>query len=371
MRDAAGRDGLEALSVALEHALSFRWDDLPAVTHDIAGIGGRIRAESDDFVVTEIPAYLPEGRGSHTYVRVEKVGLTTRDLVVALVAAGVPDRSIGVAGLKDKAARTEQWLSVPNAHADAVAALEQTPGVRVLEVSRHRNKLGIGHLRGNRFRIRVRDVAVGSGECARAVLVALAARGAPNYVGPQRFGRFGRNAVDGYREVHGQVMPGGPRLRRFFVAALQSSIFNTLLAARVRDGRYATVIDGDWARKHDTGGTFEVLDAAAEAPRALALAISATLPLYGSKVRPSAGAAGADEAALLRRLGLRWEQFRARRGDRRITRLVDLDATVEEEPEISAVTLAFTLPKGSYATTLVREITKVAVDAPLDGAEGG
>jgi len=369
--DVGGRDDLEALTPEREHALTFRWDDLPAVTSDLPGIGGRIRAESDDFDVREIPAYLPEGRGSHTYVRVEKVGLTTRDVVVALIAAGVPDRAVGVAGLKDKLARTEQWLSIPNAHADAVSALEATPGVRVLEVSRHRNKLGIGHLRGNRFRIRVRGVSAGAGERARSILAALAARGAPNYVGPQRFGRFGRNAVDGYREVHGQVMPGGPRLRRFFVAALQSQIFNALLAGRVRDGRFATVVAGDWARKHDTGGTFEVLDAAAEAPRALALAISATLPLYGSKVRPSGQAAGADEAAQLRRLGLRWEQFRARRGDRRITRLVDLDATVEDEPEIAALTLAFTLPKGSYATTLVREITKVAVDAPLDASGDG
>jgi tRNA pseudouridine13 synthase len=362
---------LDALTPEREHALTFRWTDLPAVTHDLDGIGGRIRAESDDFDVREIPAYLPEGRGSHTFVRVEKVGRTTRDLVVVLTEAGVPDRSIGVAGLKDKVARTEQWLSIPNAHADAVSALEATAGVRVLEVSRHRNKLGIGHLRGNRFRIRVRDVLPGAAERARAIIAALAARGAPNYVGPQRFGRFGRNAVDGYRDVHGQSVPGGHRLRRFFVAALQSRIFNMLLAERVRDGRYASVVDGDWARKHDTGGTFEVRDVAAEAPRALALDISATLPLYGSKVRPSSGAAGADEASVMRRLGLRWEQFRSRRGDRRITRLVGLDATIEEEHDLAALTIAFTLPKGSYATTLVREITKVEVDAPLDATGDG
>lgn len=357
---------LAALTPEREHALTFRWDDLPLVTRDLPGTGGGIRAVSDDFDVREIPAYLPEGRGSHTYVRVEKVGLTTRDLVAALVAAGVPDRSIGVAGLKDKLARTEQWLSLPNAHAAAVADLDATPGVSVLEVSRHRNKLGIGHLRGNRFRIRIRDVAPAAADRAREVLAALARHGAPNYVGPQRFGRFGRNAVDGFLEVNGVVRPGGPRLRRFFVAALQSQLFNLWLAARVLDGRYASVVSGDWARKHDTGGTFEVLDGAAETPRARDLAISATLPLYGSKVRPSRAQAGLDEAALMTRLGLRWEQFRGRRGDRRITRLARLDAVVEAEPD--AIVLDFTLPKGCYATTLVREVTKTAVDAPLDEA---
>lgn len=353
-----------ALTPDRELALSFRWSDLPTVSADLPGTGGRIRVEPDDFCVREIPAYLPEGRGSHTYVRVEKVGLTTRDLVVLLIAAGVPDRSIGVAGLKDKQARTEQWLSLPNAHAEAVEALAAAPGVRVLEVSRHRNKLGIGHLRGNRFTIRVRDVGTTAEGRARAVLAALAERGAPNYVGPQRFGRFGRNAIDGYREIHGLAMPGGPRLRRFFVAALQSQLFNLLLAERVRDGRYTTVVAGDWARKHDTGGTFEVVDVESEGPRAQGLAISATLPLYGSRVRVSNATAGEAETSLLERFGLRWEQFRARRGDRRITRLVGLDASLEAEP--GALRLSFTLPKGSYATTLMREITKAEVDAPLD-----
>ena len=357
------------LDADLVRALTFRWSDLPTVTADLPGTAGHIRAHPDDFVVCEIPAYLPEGRGSHTYVRVEKVGRTTRDLVSLLVAAGVPDRSIGVAGLKDKAARTEQWLSLPNAHAAAVAALEEADGVRVLEVSRHRNKLGVGHLHGNRFTVRVRDVAPGAAARAVAILDALAERGAPNYVGPQRFGRFGRNAIDGYLELKGETRPGGPRLRRFFVAALQSQLFNLLLAGRVRDGSYASVVSGDWARKHDTGGTFEVLDPEVEAPRARALAISATLPLYGSKVRVSNGAAGAAEAAALERLGLRWSDFRARRGDRRSSRLAGLEAAVDDEGD--ALLLRFTLPKGSYATTLLREITKGEVDAPLDAPDDG
>lgn len=354
------------LTPAREHALRFRWDDLPPITADLPGTGGRIRLAPEDFVVREVPAYLPEGRGSHTYVRVEKVGLTTRDLITVLTREGVPERSIGVAGLKDKVARTEQWLSLPNAHASAVAALEATDGVEVLEVSRHRNKLGVGHLRGNRFSVRVREVTPDAAARARAVVVALAERGLPNYLGPQRFGRYGRNAVDGYREVFSQAVPGGPRLRRFFVMALQSHLFNLLLAGRVRDGRYATVVSGDWARKHDTGGTFEVQDVEREAPRARALAISATLPLYGSRVPVSSGEAGAAEVALLERFGLRWAQFRARRGDRRITRLIGLEADLEADA--GALVLRFSLPRGSYATTLLREVTKVEVDAPLDAS---
>ena len=355
------------LDPELEAVLTFRWADLDGVTPDLPGCGGRLRADPEDFVVRELPLYLPSGEGSHAYARVEKVGSTTRDLQRALVAAGVPIARIGVAGLKDKVARTEQWLSVPRSHeVEAWAALEALDGVRVLETSRHGNKLGIGHLRGNAFRVRVRGGVPDGADRARAVAARLAEVGIPNYLGPQRFGRLGRNAVDGWRLVRGERVPGDVRLQRFFVSALQSQVFNLLLAERVRDGLYRALVAGDWARKHDTGGTFEVVDAEAESPRALALKVSATLPLHGKKVRLSGGAAGAREGRLLAALGLRWTDLVRRHGDRRSSRLAGVRVDVEAAGD--DLWLAFELPKGSYATTLLRELLKVDVDAPLDDA---
>ncbi len=366
------------LDADLEARLTFRWSDLPPVTGDLAGTGGVLRVDPDDFAVRELPAYLPSGDGSHAYARVEKVGHTTRDLLLALADAGIPEANVGVAGLKDKVARTEQWLSVPRRFEDvAWPALAALDGVTVLETSRHRNKLGIGHLRGNAFTIRIRDVAATDGgaaaDAARAVLARLARDGSPNYFGPQRFGRFGRNAVDGWRLVHGEAVPGGHRLKRFFVSALQSQLFNLWLAERVVDGTYTGVVVGDWARKHDTGGTFEVGedDWADAQARAASLAISATLPLYGKKVRPSAAEAGRREAAGLAALGLRWLDLVGRHGDRRSTRIAGLSAEVEAAGD--DLVLRFDLPKGSYATSVLREVMKVEVDAPLDGApkDGG
>lgn len=359
------RRGLDA---ELEARLAFRWADLPTVTPELPGCGGRLRAVPDDFVVRELPLYLPSGEGSHAYARVEKVGSTTRDLLRALVAAGVPANQIGVAGLKDKVARTEQWLSAPRRFEGAAwAALTSLDGVRILETSRHRNKLGVGHLRGNAFEVRLRDVEPDAAERARAIGARLAEIGAPNFLGPQRFGRFGRNAVDGWRLVRGERVTGDVRLQRFFVTALQSQVFNLLLAERVREGLYRRVLVGDWARKHDTGGTFEVTDAEAESPRAAALEISATLPLHGKKVRLSDGEAGAREARLLDALGLRWSDLVRRHGDRRLTRVAGVNVQVEAGGS-GELWLAFELPKGSYATTLLRELMKVDVDAPLDGS---
>ncbi len=347
--------------------LRFAWGALPTATDELPGSGGSIRGRPEDFRVEEVPAYLPQGSGSHLYLKVEKRGLTTRDLVLALTGEGLAENAIGVAGLKDKTAVTVQWLSLPRRAEAAAAALEALPGVRVLERSYHRNKLGIGHLRGNRFEVTVRDLPAGGPELAlqraRAVLEALAERGVPNYFGPQRFGRFGNNAVDGLRVLRGERVPGGHRLQRFFVSALQSLLFNDLLAERLRRGLFQRVVTGDWARKHDTGGVFEVEDAARESERAARLEISATLPLYGRRVRRSQGEAGALEAEVLERYGLRWSAFGARRGDRRPSRVVLQDVGLEARDE--ALTVRFLLPKGSYATVVLRELTKVDVDAPL------
>ena len=110
---------------------------LPFVTADLPGSGGALRRTPEDFRVDEVPAYLPSGEGTHLYLRVEKRGRTTRDAIRALAAAlGVPERDAGYAGLKDREAVTTQWLSFPVARDPEPAALE-SPGLRVLEVSRH------------------------------------------------------------------------------------------------------------------------------------------------------------------------------------------------------------------------------------------
>src|SRR5690606_21540203 len=167
----------------------------------------------------------------------------------------------------------------------------------------------------------------------------------------------------------GERVPGGTRSRRFFVSALQSLVFNAMLAERIGRVWYDTVVIGDWARKHDTGGTFRVDDPAAEAPRAARLEISATLPLYGRKIRVSDGDAGALEEAVLDAYGLRWPQFGSRRGDRRVTRV--LLANVHATPADDGLTVAFDLPKGSYATAVLREVMKVEVDEPVAGQAAG
>ena len=174
-------DSAQATDEGLEK-LRFDWRYLPAATADLPGTGGRLRYEMEDFVVTEIPSYLPSGAGDHAYVYVEKRGLATMDLVRHLQRQGVPERDVGFAGQKDKYAVARQWLSVHEEYSAQLESLADVAGVEVLELSRHRNKLGLGHLRGNAFELRVRGPVPDWSARADAIAAERSQRaGAPRY----------------------------------------------------------------------------------------------------------------------------------------------------------------------------------------------
>ena len=348
--------------------LRFDWHDLPAATAHLPGTGGRIRSEVEDFVVTELPSYLPSGAGDHVYAYVEKRGLSTMDLVRHLQRQGVPERDVGFAGQKDKYAVARQWLSVHEEYSSQLETLADVDGVELLELSRHRNKLGLGHLRGNFFELRVRGPYFDWQAKGEAILAHLQIVGLPNYFGPQRFGHFNTNASDAVRLIRGERVQGGRRMHKFYRSALQSHIFNTLLKLRMERGIFDAIIAGDMAQKHETGGMFVVDDPVAESVRARALEISAVLPMFGKKVRPSTGQAGEMEAGVLGELDLEWQDFRGAHGARRASRvkLGDVDLTPTEDGYV----VGFTLPKGSYATCLMRELTKTEETGTVNESSG-
>lgn len=339
-----------------DERLRFSWGDLPAASTHLLGTGGVLRASIEDFVVEEIPSYLPSGVGAHAYVLIEKRGLTTRDVVSMLVEAGVPRGAVGYAGQKDKYAVARQWISAPAEHTAALESLDDVDGVVVLEMSLHRNKLGLGHLRGNRFRVRVRNPRDGWQTDAEDILAHLRRVGVPNYFGPQRFGSFNTNIADGMRLIRGEKMRIDRRMQRFYRSALQSHLFNWILKLRMENGLYDAVLTGDRAQRHDSGGMFVVDDGERESERARRMEISAALPLFGRKVRVSGGAAGELEDRVLSEFGLEYRQFRSIPGTRRISRirLDDVALTAADDGYIAG----FTLPKGAYATSVMRELMK-------------
>ncbi|WP_102127056.1 tRNA pseudouridine(13) synthase TruD [Deinococcus planocerae] len=353
--------------VATIVSLAFDWSALAALT-DTPGTRGRLRARPEDFRVEELPAYPLSGEGEHLYLHLEKTGHTTAHVVRELCAQlGVRDRDVGVAGLKDRHAVTTQWVSVPAKYEERLPAFGME-GVRVLETARHTNKLGLGHLRGNRFVVRVRE-APGAADTAADTLALLVARGVPNYFGPQRFGLRGLNAEEGLRVLRGESRLRDPRVRRFLTTSVQSLVFNRFLSLRLERDLFDRLLAGDMAKKHDTGGVFLVEDPHAESPRAERGEVSATGTLFGKKARPLTLDAGELEREALSEFGLTPEVFASRRGDRRLTR-VFLEGA-ELRPGEDGYTVAFTLPRGSFATSVLRELMKTDVDAAAGEPEDG
>jgi len=333
------------------------------ITADLPGSGGAVKASPEDFRVDEVPAYLPQGTGPHLWLRVEKRDRTTRDVVRALAAAlAVPDREAGYAGLKDRAAVTTQWLSFPVA-CDPDPASLAGDGFRVLEASRHQNKLRTGHLRGNVFTTVVRG---GDLARARACADALAARGMANFFGAQRFGAAGRNAELGRMLLRGQT--GDPEvrraardrfLRRLVLSAWQSSLFNAWLAERLRDGLFATALQGDVLKKLDSGGVFTCQDPAVDGPRVERFEISPAGPMFGHKLRPAAGEALRREERLLAAEGIGPAELARGGGETEGTRRAGrLPVSIALETVEGGYRARFELPRGSYATVVLGELTK-------------
>lgn len=413
-------------------------DTLPFLTADVPAMPGAIKRRYEDFLVEEIPAYQPCGSGDHIYFTIEKRGLATMRAIHDIGRAlGVQSRDIGLAGLKDARAITVQTLSIEHIDPKKVASLD-IPRIRVLSVSRHGNKLRIGHLRGNRFRIKMRDCDPGRFGDLESVLETLRKRGVPNYFGSQRFGSRGDTGTigravlqrdaglvmdlmlgkagphdtgevlrarqlydsgeyeaaakawpygfrDNARACRAMARSGGKhkrafhaidqRLRKFFVSAYQSELFNRCLAQRL--DQLDRVMEGDLAFKHENGSVFLVMDAAAEAPRAASFEISPTGPIFGARMTCAQGEPGRVEKAILDAEQIAPDDFRAVKGmkihgSRRPLRFAMEDLRIDRgsDDQGAYVELAFALDAGCYATTILREICKNDLQEGLN-TEGG
>ena len=337
----------------------------PYLTSSVAGIGGRMRVEPEDFRVDERPLYLPCGEGEHLYVKVTKRLLSTPDLIRKISSTvGVKAQGIGTAGLKDARAVTTQMISLHGVTMDGLSRLKIDEQILAIEVlGRHRNRLRPGHHAGNRFQLVIRDVNAGAKEVVPIVLEELSRRGVPNYFGPQRQGKRGENYQVGAAlltdSAKREKMSRAKRM--WYLNTFQSYLFNRILARRL--DRIDRILVGDWAMKMDNGACFLVEDAQKEQARADRFDISPTGILFGSRVSWASGEPGEIERWVVEDSGSTREglvdaaKACGFRGERRSFRipLGELDWTLNG----SVLTLSFFLPPGAYATSVLRELMKI------------
>lgn len=336
----------------------------PLLTAEIPGIGGRIKTEPQDFEVEEIPAYDLSGTGEHLYLWVEKTGLGA-DFFHRRIARqlGIPSGDVGVAGLKDRHAVTRQWVSVP-ANCEPLVPSLDGDGVRILNVTRHDNKLKLGHLRGNRFHILIRDADPSRTEELNRILSRVRDEGLPNYYGPQRFGRDGETVTMGMSLLKGESKRRpNPFLYKLALSAAQSLLFNHALGARLNEGLLRKVLPGDAMMKWPFGGIFTAEEITTDQSRLDRREIIPGGPIFGKKMFPAHSIALDRESHILEQHGLTREHFGAHgkllAGTRRYNfiYLEDLESTWIPE----GLRLRFSMPSGCYATVLLREAMKLAV----------
>lgn len=356
-------------------------------TGHLPGIGGEIGPAPEDFVVEEIPAYPLSGTGSHELLFVEKRGENTRDVARNIARiAGVSDRDVGFAGMKDRHAVTRQWFSVPYDPKLGERSWDLGPTARVVERTRHENKLRTGHLIGNRFCITLVDVPTGRLEDARRIAESLKSEGLVNFFGPQRFGREGRNLAEALAWLaketqrastnasddadvernerkrikgrHSGKRSAGPD-GKLLSSVIQSELFNRYALRRL--ALPDALLVGETVRLQGTGSHFVVEDLERELPRRAAGDLLLTGAMIGPRTLQSSGLSRELEQQIQGELCLGEPELAALArhapGSRRDLLLFPEELELEPLPG-ERLELRFRLPAGAYATQVVREFTR-------------
>ena len=325
-------------------------------------VSGALRVETRDFMVEERLGFEPDGGEAHRLLLVEKEGSNTLYVARSLAArAGRPPADVGFAGQKDRRAIARQWFSVPAAKDTASFVGYSGDGFRVLGEHPHSRKLRRGALAGNRFRIRVRGLQ-GDAGAIDARIAQIRESGVPNYFGTQRFGFEGANLRRVREWLETGRLPRGREPRAFLLSSARALAFNAVLGARVTANSWNRLLPGEVVNLSGSKSVF-----AADSPdeglarRLREGDVSPTGPLCGTGgVLPGGEAARVEQAALavvaplpglMGSVGMRAER-RA---------LVLRPAAFLHRLDADALDVEFELPRGGYATAVLREILDARV----------
>ena len=326
----------------------------------MSGFSAVLRQSLSDFLVEECAATEPCGEGEHLWLWIEKHDRNTLDVVSALAKlSGLRQKDIGYAGLKDRRAVTRQWFSLhlPGQTGPDWSGLPDS--IRVLDAQRHHRKLRIGHLRGNRFEIYLRE-CVGDWEAVEQQLSEMRHRGMPNFFGVQRFGRDGGNLEQARALFEGRIQVKDKKRRGLYLSAARSAIFNAVLQQRVDEDTWDQALPGDVMQLEGSGSFFVCQQPDAEiTSRLAAFDIHPSGPLWGCGAPPSEAEVHAREMSIAGEFALFTEGLcqaglkQERRGFRVPVR--DLAWAKEGADTLRVV---FRLPAGAYATSVISQFAQ-------------
>lgn len=315
--------------------------------------GGVPTAQADfktcagDFVVEEVLGFEPSGDGEHLFLLLQTDDHNTRYTVKCLARLfGVSQRQVSYSGLKDRRGLTSQWFSIHLPGKDPQPDQQQlaAQGIRLLRFGRHHRKLRIGTHKSNRFFIRLRNVQNPGDLQSRAA--AVAASGVPNYFGPQRFGHHGANIDEALAYAGEGKLPEDRAQRSRVLTTLRSWLFNGELGQRVRAGSWQAWQPGDPI----------MLDGSQSYFHEAAWSTTLQARYNGGDIHLGGYLAGAESAGVPPSI-LALFKLANMKVDVRALRLLPHNLVLGSDT--LGETLEFELPKGAFATTVLRELVKL------------
>jgi len=302
----------------------------------------------EDFIVEEQPIKFSLN-GSFLILKIRKTNCDTWELIDRLAKfLGVYSNEIGYAGLKDKRATTTQYISIPKKYSKEIK-LFRNKKIEILETFLHNEKLNIGDLEGNRFKINLHNVEIPDVNHIQKIIKIILKNGIPNYFGYQR---FGKEVVENFEKakavVYGEEIVKDKKLSKMLISAYQSSFFNAWLVERLAISKEEfALLDGDIFLDLEKNKIFT--------PKAItqnilndfkAQKITPTGLLPGRKVFKAMGEALKIESKYD-------DVYIQEKGYRREAIVYPKNITCKYDASKNICTLDFILPKGSYATVLV------------------
>ncbi len=318
---------------------------------------GKIRTIPEDFIVEEILSFEPSGNGEHAFLLIQKTGENTEYVARELARfANVRQRDIGYAGLKDRHAVTTQWFSV---WLPGKAELEwdkfSTETIKVLQANRHARKLKRGVLSGNSFNLTLRYWQ-GDPEKTIAQLELIKSNGIANYYGEQRFGHQGQNVEKALTMFQGKKV--GREQRSLYLSATRSYLFNQILGFRVNDQTWDKPLMGDTFMFDRSQSCFKSQQLDDDIVRRLeAKSIHPSGVLWGKgEIGTLDNALAIEQTVIEAHVELAQGLVNAGVEMSRRALRVNVENLQWHFSNSDTLRLSFTLPAGSYATSLLREI---------------
>lgn len=321
-------------------------------------IKGDLRTFASDFQVDEILSFQPSGEGEHLFLQVKKTDNNTDWVARQLQKkSDLTSRDIGYAGKKDRHSVSTQWFSLHLPGRQIELSELEGEGYQIVAAIRHNKKLRRGSLLENKFEIIIRNV---TGIVDDSLIEKVKQVGVPNYFGKQRFGIDANNLIKADELLNGRIKIKNRNKRGLIISSARSLLFNLQLAQRVTENSWQRAVKGDCMMLAGSQSFFNTVELSSQENTRLRegdLHICGWLP--GKQQSDASSEALNKEQASLKHYSAWLDGLTRLNLDsaRRAYRCIPKNLNVEQQDD--SVKFSFSLAKGCFATSVVREFVDV------------